>query len=145
MRSRLRVSTAIWLGVVLTLPILLAESQRQTAEQEVKAVEQRWLENEERPEFVESILADDFVHVLPAGMINKEEHLNYLRQHPHAFPGAKHFEELRVRIYGEVAIANGIVSTVRDSGRSPKRRVFTDVFVRREGKWLAVNAQETPL
>jgi ketosteroid isomerase-like protein len=114
-------------------------------EQEVKAVEQRWLENEDRPDVVQSILADDFVHVLPVGFINKEDQLAFLRKHPNAFPGSKHFEELRVRIYGDVAIATGIVSTIHDPGAKANRTAFTDVFVRREGKWLAVNAQELPL
>jgi hypothetical protein len=117
----------------------------QTMEQEVKAVEQRWLENEDRPDVVQSILADDFVHVLPVGFISKEDHLAFLSKHPNAFPGSKHFEDLRVRIYGEVAIAMGIVSTIHDSGTKAKRTAFTDVFVRRDGKWLAVNAQELPL
>jgi Domain of unknown function (DUF4440) len=114
-------------------------------EQDVKAVEQRWLENEDRPDVVQSILADDFVHVLPVGFISKEDQLDFLRKHPNAFPGSKHFEELRVRTYGEVAVATGIVSTVRGPGNKANRTAFTDVFVRREGKWLAVNAQELPL
>jgi len=59
---------------------------------------------------VQSILADDFVHVLPIGFIGKDDHLGYLRQHTNAFPGTKRFEELRVRIYGDVAVATGIVS-----------------------------------
>jgi ketosteroid isomerase-like protein len=121
------------------------QTQSQKMEQEVKAVEQRWLENEDRPDVVQSILADDFVHVLPIGFISKEDHLAYLRKHPNAFPGSKHFEELRVRIYGDVAIATGIVSTIHDPGTKAKRTAFTDVFVRRDGKWLAVNAQELPL
>ncbi len=111
----------------------------------MRAVEQRWLENEERPDVVQSILADDFIHVLSVGFISKDDHLSYLRQHPNSFPGAKHFEELRVRIYGDVAIATGIVSTLRDQNSKPKRTAFTDVFVQRSGKWLAVNAQELPL
>jgi ketosteroid isomerase-like protein len=122
-----------------------AEDKAQGPEQEVRALEQRWLENENRPEIVQTILADDFVHVLPIGFISKDDHLAYLRQHPNAFPGAKHFEEMRVRIYGDVAIADGIVSTLRDGEPSPRRNAFTDVFVRRGGKWLAVNAQELPL
>ena len=121
------------------------QSQPQTAEQEVKAVEQRWLENEERPDVLQSLLADDFIHVLPVGFISKEDHLAYLRKHPNAFPGSKHFEELRVRIYGDVAIATGIVNTILDPGAKAKRTAFTDVFARRDGKWLAVNAQELPL
>ena len=83
--------------------------------------------------------------MLPAGFITKNDQLAYLRKHPNAFPGTKHFEELRVRIYGDVAIATGIVNTIQDPGAKAKRNSFTDVFVRRNGKWLAVNAQELPL
>ncbi len=121
------------------------EAQPQTMEQEVRLVEQRWLENENRPDVVQTILADDFVHVLPMGFISKDEHLRYLRQHPNSFPGTKHFEELQIRIYGDVAIATGIVSTLLKPESKPKRTAFTDVFIRRGGKWLAVNAQELPL
>src|SRR6202021_4197670 len=121
------------------------QSQPLTMEQEVKAVEQRWLENEDRPDVVQSILADDFVHVLPVGFINKEDQLAFLRKHPNAFPGSKHFEELRVRIYGDVAIATGIVSTIHDPGNKADRTAFTDVFVRRAKKGLAVKPQNRPL
>ena len=55
------------------------QTQSQEMEQEVKAVEQRWLENEDRPDVVQSILADDFVHVLPVGFISKEDQLSFLR------------------------------------------------------------------
>ena len=111
------------------------------AEQQVRAVEERWLDNESRPEVVASLLAEDFIHVLPVGFIDKSEHLEYLRQHPDAFPGAKRFEVLRVRVYGDTAVATGIVTTELGAGSS-KRTAFTDVFVQRKGKWLAVNAQE---
>jgi hypothetical protein len=106
--------------------------------------EERWLSNESRPEVVESILADDFIHVLPVGFIDKSEHLQYLKQHPEAFPGARRLEELRIRIYGDTAAATGIVRTDLGTG-SPKRSAFTDLFVRRKGQWFAVNAQELPL
>jgi len=146
MHSWLRVLCIVGLaGVIPTRISLGTEGQPQAMEQEVNALEQRWLQNEDRPDVVQLILADDFVHVLPIGFISKQDHLAYLRQHPNSFPGRKHFEELRVRIYGDVAIANGIVSTVRDQDSKPKRTAFTDVFLRREGQWLAVNAQESPL
>lgn len=114
------------------------------AERQVRAVEERWLSNESRPEVVESILADDFIHVLPVGFIDKSQHLQYLKQHPEAFPGSKRFEELRVRIYGDTAVATGIVRTDLGAG-SQKRVAFTDVFLLRKGRWLAVNAQELTL
>jgi Domain of unknown function (DUF4440) len=132
-------------ALIPTYAPLWAKDRSQALEREVKTTEQRWLDNEDSPAVVQSILADDFVHVLPGDFISKDEHLDYLRQHPGAFPGTKHFEDLKVRIYGQIAIATGIVSNIRESNGRPVRFSFTDVFVRRAGKWLAVNAQELPL
>jgi ketosteroid isomerase-like protein len=119
-----------------------AEDNLQTMEQEVRAVEQRWLAAEDDPEVVKSILADDFVHVLETGFISKEDQLEYLRKHTDSWHGSRCFEELSVRIYGQIAIATGIVNAVRSGDGKQRRTAFTDVFVRRTGKWLAVNAQE---
>jgi hypothetical protein len=124
--------------------IARADGQTAARQQEIKAVELRWLDHEDDPEVVKFILADDFVHVLPAEFIGKHDHLEYLRKHPDQLRGARCFEELRVRIYAEVGVATGIVYAVRSDG-TPKRTNFTDVFVRRNGAWLAVNAQESPV
>jgi hypothetical protein len=145
MDSSLRPPTGAALAVSVALACAgLQAGEHPAAEQEVRAVEERWLSNESRPEVVESILADDFIHVLSAGFIDKNEHLQYLKQHPGAFPGIKQFDEVRIRIYGETAVATGVVRTDLGAG-SPKRTAFTDVFVLRKGKWLAVNAQELSL
>jgi ketosteroid isomerase-like protein len=57
-------------------------------------------------------------------------------------PGVdRRFDQLRVRLYGDTAIANGIV-VITGAGGGERRSVFTDVFVRRDGRWQAVNAQE---
>lgn len=146
MHSWLRIAFLIFLTLLLPAsPLQAAGAPTQTMEQQVRAVEQRWLANENRPDVVQSILAEDFIHVLPVGFITKAEHLRYLDEHPHAFPGAKHFEGLRVRIYGQVAVATGIVSALPEPGSKPSRTAFSDVFVKRAGKWVAVNAQELPL
>jgi hypothetical protein len=56
---------------------------------------------------------------------------------------------MRVRVYGDVGIVNGVVVTTDEKGPSRtggdeevNRTVFTDVFVWRDGRWQAVNAQE---
>lgn len=139
---RLPISAALAVAVPLTCVALRAGEP--PAGEDVRAVEERWLSNESRPQVVETILADDFVHVLSVGFIDKSEHLQYLKQHPGAFPGTKRFEEIRIRIYGETAVATGIVRTDVGAG-VPKRTAFTDVFVLRKGQWLAVNAQELSL
>ena len=123
------------------------QSRRRDAEADRAALiklEESWLAHEEDPAALESILADDFVHALPVGLIGKQEHIGFWRTHPAPRPQpAKSFEELRVRLYGDVGIANGIVKAV-DAKGGVQKTVFTDVFVCRGGRWQAVNAQESP-
>ncbi len=131
---------AICLGSVMVEPLRSARDQNQA----VIELEKRWLEAEDDPSALESILADDFVHVLPFGFVTKAEQLRYMRGHPstQARP-ARHFEDLKVRIYGNAGIANGIVVSTSREGKVQKT-IFTDVFAYRHGKWQAVNAQELP-
>jgi Domain of unknown function (DUF4440) len=96
-------------------------AQKDDSEQSVRDLEQRWLENEDSPDALETILADDFVHVLPRGFISKREQIDYLRKHPRSSRSTKHFDELRVRIYGSAAIANGIVSELPEGGTAPQK------------------------
>jgi hypothetical protein len=145
-RARGASRAGIVLGVLLVVAGAPSHSDAPSpAEQQVRAVEQRWLDHLADPAVVATLLADDFVHVLPGGFISKAEHLEYLRAHPQAFAGTRRFSELRVRIYGETAVATGIVSTQPGDGGAARASAFTDVFVHRHGEWLAVNAQETPL
>jgi predicted GNAT superfamily acetyltransferase len=45
-------------------------------------------------------------------------------------------------MYGDVGIVNGIVVTSDAHGKDVNRTIFTDVFVYRDGRWQAINAQE---
>src|SRR5262249_19534131 len=105
------------------------------AEQAIRDLEQRWLENEDEPRDLAPILADDFVHALPIGFIGKQEQLNFLRQHHQVSKGTKQFDQLRVRVYGSTAIANGMVVEIQEGSPSVRKTVFTDVFIRRHGTW----------
>ena len=106
-------------------------------------LEDRWLASENDAEALKSILADDFVHALPIGFITKAEQVDYVARMKNTDTGKKHFEDMHVRVYGDVGIVNGIV--VNETGKDVQKTVFTDVFVRRNGEWQAVNAQEVPL
>ena len=115
----------------------------ETLKQELLKLENHWLEVENDPNALEAILAPDFLHVVPAGIITKDEQLTFMRRHP--APEQKperHFEDMHVRVYGTVGIVNGIVVETGFGGR--RKTLFTDVFARRNGKWQAVNAQELP-
>lgn len=137
---------ALVCGVALTAPSRNAARRgadtTTAANDAVVKLENLWLENEGNPAVLDSILADDFVHVLPIGMITKKEHIDFVSQHPWPKMKEHRFEKLQVRAYGDVAIANGTVLAVPENGAA-RRTYFTDVFVLRGGRWQAVNAQES--
>ncbi len=106
-------------------------------------LEKHWLTVENNPGALESILAPDFLHVVPAGIITKSEQLDFMRKHP--APGQapqKHFDDMHIRLYGTVGIVNGVV--VEEGSGAIHKTLFTDVFAYRGGRWQAVNAQELP-
>jgi len=114
------------------------------AKQELLDLENHWLAVEGDPEALESILASDFLHVVPAGIITKSDQLNFMRKHPARGKGPqKHFDDLHVRVYGGVGIVNGVV--VEGTARVTRKTLFTDVFAYRDGRWQAANAQELPI
>lgn len=139
------VGTAALIPVAL-IPVSGRASGRQgsveKSKQEVLDLEKHWLEVENDPGALEAILAPDFLHVVPVGIITKNEQLSFMHQHPSLEQASKHFEDMHVRVYGSVAIVNGVV--VATDTRGTHKTLFTDVFAYREGKWQAVNAQELP-
>ncbi len=115
----------------------------QKAKQQLLELENYWLQSEDDASALESILAPDFLHVLPGGIVTKQEQISFMRSHPAPAQNAKkHFEDMHVRIYGEIGIVNGMVVAIGAS--ATRRTFFTDVFAYRNGKWQAISAQELP-
>lgn len=111
--------------------------------QALVGLENEWLKNEHDAAALERILAPDFVHPVPTGdFLTKAQHIYYSVKYPPPAGLKNRFENLNVRVYGDVGIVNGIVVTGDEHGQDVDRTIFTDVFVYREGRWQAVNAQE---
>jgi hypothetical protein len=133
------------------LPLVLLSCQHsqeakpaEESKQELLALENRWLQAEDNPVALEGILAPDFLHVVPGAIITKSQHLQFLREHPAGGQRPeKRFEDLHVRVYGEVGIVNGAV--IQTTDHRERKTLFTDVFAYRDGKWQAVSAQELPV
>jgi hypothetical protein len=112
-------------------------------QQAVIALENEWLASEHNPEVLERILAPDFRHAVVTGdFLTKAEHISWSTKHPPSANLKSRFEKLEVRIYGDAAIASGIVAT-SDGDKNTSRTIFTDIFAYRGGRWQAVHAQET--
>src|SRR6266700_7142283 len=89
----------------------------------------------------QEILAEDFLCSNPDGsLVDKRQFLQQTAQ-PVSISGLT-AEDVRVRILGDVAITHARTSyTTADGGRRYGR--YTDVWARRNGKWLAVSAHVT--
>jgi len=107
------------------------------------ALENDWLKNEHNAAELEHILGADFLHPVVTGdVLTKAQHIQFSSTHLPAPDLTKHFEDLQVRVYGDVAIVNGSVVATNKNGNITAKTVFTDVFVYRDGRWQAINAQE---
>jgi Domain of unknown function (DUF4440) len=130
--------------VLLSCEVSQEPKSAEESKQELLALENRWLQVEDDPVALEGILAPDFLHVVPGEIITKEQHLQFLREHPASGRRSeKRFEDLHVRVYGIAGIVNGAVIEKTDQGQ--RKTLFTDVFAYRDGKWQAVSAQELPV
>jgi ketosteroid isomerase-like protein len=92
------------------------------------------------------LLADDWFFLGPTGTETKAQHLASLKKGDESIESIT-LLDLKVRVYGDIAVVNG-----REHEKSTKQNtdtsgdyLYTDVFVRRDGRWQAVNSQDTPL
>ena len=120
--------------------------QQRSAEHDRQALidlENVWLTADDA-QTLDRILAPDFVHPVPTGdFLTKAQHIEWFTKHPRPTNLEPRFERLDIRLYGDVGIANGMVVTSDENGKEIGRNVFTDVFSYRNGRWQAINGQET--
>jgi len=89
----------------------------------------------------EEILADDFLSSRPDGSL--VDRAGFLAQVAKP-PGISNLqpEEVRIRILGDVAIVHARTTYTYPDGRAAAGR-YTDVWARRQGRWLCVAAHVT--
>ena len=97
--------------------------------------------------FFRQTLADDFIATGGPSVLTKEEFLADLGQAKQK-PLPYRLQDTRVRIYGDVGIVTGLITFENPTGPAGPPSRYTEVWVRREGRWLAVhghyNAVQTP-
>ena len=124
--------------------VCTAAAQRTPAsdKQALLTLEDQWLHARDAAT-LDRILAADFVHVVPGGYIlTRTEHIDWFVKHIPPANRNVRLDRVEVRLYGDTGIVNGLVIAADDQGRETRRTAFTDVFIFRDGRWQAVNAQE---
>src|SRR5450432_3090639 len=92
---------------------------------------------------VQRILADDFIGVDTKGFqYNKEHEVHNTPEGPKYFK-SNHLNDLKIRFYGNMAVAQGDEIWVRYSGQPLTGRfVWTDTWLLRNDKWQIVAAED---
>lgn len=134
--------TILPLLALLTTPALATTSAANRGTPVVK-LEHAWIGaiRQHDTAMLARILADDFTDIDVHGHIRDKADAMTTSTAPSGT--TQTLRDLRVRRYGDSAVANGI-NVVHSKAKGWTVQIaFTDVFVRRHGQWQAVSAQET--
>jgi ketosteroid isomerase-like protein len=106
-------------------------------------LEQSWAQALERhdSDAVVCILAEEFQDVDPDGKLH--DRAESLAKIVHRRPGRNQLSELHPHVYGEFGYVRGLNTVMDAEGKTRAKVRFTDIFVYREGRWLAVAGQES--
>jgi len=92
----------------------------------------------------ERILADDFFGTEPDGKRVRKADLIAELKSGEAPLASNHLNEddLTIRFYGDTAVVNGSESWKLKAGGKSGRYIWTDIFVKRSGRWQVVASQD---
>jgi ketosteroid isomerase-like protein len=115
---------------------------RTEAERYIKDSEAAWAESvtSNDSSVVKRILADDCVWVLDGEVVDKPRAVLEAEHGPGDFL-SNHLDYAHVRFFGETAVVQGSETWTRKGGQKG-HFVWTDTWVRRNGKWKIVAAED---
>jgi ketosteroid isomerase-like protein len=121
------------------------QSSTADVERYIVESERQWAESVANGDasVVERILADDFLGVDPDGnLYEKAKMVAYMREAPKEFI-SNHLNDVKVRFFGDTAVAQGDESWVRRTGTPLRARfVWADTWILRNGKWQIVASED---
>jgi ketosteroid isomerase-like protein len=120
-----------------------AQTDQKETERYILQSERQWAESVATGDTsaIERILADDFIGVDPEGrQYSKQQMIDETRNAPKHFV-SNHLNDVKVRFYGDTAIAHGSETWEKRSGER-ERFVWTDTWIRRAGRWQIVAAED---
>jgi hypothetical protein len=135
--------SAFAFAALLLPPACTVAASSPSPEAAVLGQEARWLTaivNNDR-KTIESILSTNFKHITARGkLLDRAQELATTDIEPFTMNAT----EQTVDFAGEVAVVHGLNTVIR-SGKVLSRERFTDVFVKQNGSWMALSAQETAI
>ena len=118
-------------------------SDQKADELYIRDSERQWAESVASGDasVVERILADDFIGVDPRGQLYDKAKMISDTRDGAKFFASNHLNEVKIRFYGDTAVAQGSESWERRTGERG-RFLWTDTWLRRDGRWEIVAAED---
>jgi ketosteroid isomerase-like protein len=139
-------------GAVIAAAIVtcvLVPALGQSSEEQIKQLERDRQQAFIRGDIarIEQETADDYVTINGSGAISDKPRMMTSLASGRTKVLSVSLEDLKARVYGDVAVLTGIYRDVNVTQGAEKHvnARFTRVFVRQRGKWLAVSYQQTLL
>lgn len=122
-----------------------AKNTKADSEESIKQLEKRRYDLMIKKDMagLRELLADDLVYTHSSGVTeNKEQYIQGIMSGKSVYYAVEP-EETQVRLYGNTAILNGIarIDTELNGQKTTLRLRYTDVYVKRNGKWQFVTWQ----
>ena len=139
----MKIGAFVCAGSICCLLCQCARNDQKEAERYIVESERQWAASVATGDSstVERILADDFQGVDPKGILyDKSKMIADTRRAPQSFVSNR-LNEVKVRFYGDTAIAQSDETWERRTGERG-RFVWTDTWVRRNGHWQIVAAED---
>jgi len=128
------------------LPVLAKQSKADSdadISQTLQAMERAWLNAEKNHDAAtfDKLVADDWIAITPDG--KRQTKAERAAEIKSSDLDSVTMGDMKVRVFGDVAVVTGTDDeiTIKDGKKSTDHYVWTDVFVKRNGKWLAVASQ----
>jgi hypothetical protein len=105
----------------------------------LKGIEQTWLQAEKNhdPTSFEKLVSDDWIALTPDGKHQTKAERSAKLKNSHM--GSASLGHMDVRVFGDTVVVTGTVDEPAEHGTH--HYVWSDVFIKRDGKWLAVASQ----
>ena len=136
-----------FLGLVVSVAVQAQQQPKADSDvaisQTLQATERAWLNAEKNHDVAafEEIVADDWIAISPDG--KSETKAERAAEIKAAHTTSATMGDMKVRVFGDTAVVTGTDDeiTMEDGKKSSDHYVWTDVFVKRNGQWLAVASQ----
>ena len=136
-------SGCILLMIGFGAPTATLASDQAQVEQEISKLEHGWCDAAVRGDAaaVGAILSDDYTEVSVTGQLaDKPQTLSDIKT---AKNTVCDIETMQIRVYGDTAVVVGRVTSQSAAGHLRFR--YTDIYIRRNSRWICVAAQNTAI